>query len=185
MNSLTVADKQMQFVRSDGGREAAGFKGYAGDCVARSIAIASHLPYRQVYDALADGNANQRRSKHSRKPKRSAREGIDTNRKWFKNYMRSLGFSWVPTMFIGSGCQVHLMPGELPSGRLVVSLSKHTAAVIDGVIYDITHPGRETYITRQNDGKPIKKKEWINASSGDICQICYRCVYGYWILQDQ
>ena len=37
-------------------------------------------------------------------------------------------------MHIGSGCKVHLRDGELPSGRLVVSVSKHMVAVVDGVI---------------------------------------------------
>lgn len=40
------------FVVDDGGRAMAGFIGYAGDCVTRAIAIATGLPYRQVYDDL-------------------------------------------------------------------------------------------------------------------------------------
>ena len=55
------------FVYNDGGREAAGYKGKAGDCVCRSIAIAAQLPYQQVYDRLAEGNAKQRKSKHAGK----------------------------------------------------------------------------------------------------------------------
>jgi hypothetical protein len=38
----------MTFVHDDGGRVAAGFKGHAGDCVVRAIAIATGIPYRQV-----------------------------------------------------------------------------------------------------------------------------------------
>ncbi len=37
-------------------------------------------------------------------------------------------------MQIGSGCTVHLRADELPSGRLVVSVSRHLTAVIDCVI---------------------------------------------------
>ena len=55
-------------------------------------------------------------------------------------------------MQIGSGCTVHLRGDELPSGRLVVSVSKHLTAVIYGVIHD-TH----------------------DCSRGET-----RCVYGYW-----
>ena len=41
---------------TDGGRAAAGFKGYgAGDCVARSIAVVARMPYRGVYDRLPLG----------------------------------------------------------------------------------------------------------------------------------
>ena len=41
----------LPFARDDGGRAAAGFKGSAGDCVARSVAIASGRPYAEVYGA--------------------------------------------------------------------------------------------------------------------------------------
>jgi hypothetical protein len=43
---------------------------------------------------------------------------------------------WTPTMQIGLGCKVHLKPDELPQGRLVVCVSRHYTAVIDGVIHD-------------------------------------------------
>ena len=34
----------------DGGRANAGYKGIAGDCVVRSIAIAANLSYKKVYE---------------------------------------------------------------------------------------------------------------------------------------
>jgi hypothetical protein len=142
----------MQFVHDDGGRAAAGFKGKAGDCVARSIAIAAGRPYAEVYARLAAGNSEQRASKRTAKRGRTARSGIFTTRKWFKDYMAELGFSWTPTMTIGSGCKVHLRSDELPHGKIVVALSKHYAAVINGVLHD----------TYQDD------------RSGT------RCVYGFW-----
>ena len=132
----------MKIVVNDGGRKAAGYKGRAGDCVTRAIAIATGLPYSQVYDKLASETGNQRASKRKGKRTATARDGITTKRKWFNDYMTSLGFVWVPTMTIGSGCKVHLRAGELPSGRLVVSLSKHMCAVIDGVIHDNHDPSR-------------------------------------------
>lgn len=55
-------------------------------------------------------------------------------------------------MAIGSGCKVHLRSDELPTGRIIVSVSKHYVAVIDGVLHDIYDPSRH----------------------GN------RCVYGYW-----
>ena len=45
-------------------------------------------------------------------------------------------------MQVGSGCRVHLRREELPKGRLVVRLSRHLTAVIDGVIHDIYNPDR-------------------------------------------
>ena len=145
----------MRFVVDDGGRAAAGFRGQAGDCVARAVAIASGRPYREVYNRLATGNELERRSpKHGKthSGQRTAAKGIHTKRKWFDDYMTSLGFIWVPTMQIGQGCRVHLRDGELPMGRLVVSVSKHMVAVIDGVLHDTSDCSR--------DGR--------------------RCVYGYY-----
>ena len=67
--------------------------------------------------------------------------------------MTAQGWVYVPTMAIGSGCRVHLRADELPQGRLVVQVSKHYTAVVDGVIHD-------TYACSR-DGT--------------------RCVYGYWV----
>jgi hypothetical protein len=53
------------YIKDDGGREAAGYEGDAGDCVCRAIVIASGRPYREVYDRLAEGNATQRKTKRS------------------------------------------------------------------------------------------------------------------------
>jgi hypothetical protein len=38
----------VKFQFNDGGRIAAGYKGSAGDCVVRSVAIATALPYQAV-----------------------------------------------------------------------------------------------------------------------------------------
>jgi hypothetical protein len=139
------------FIYNDGGRSAAGYLGEARDCVTRAVAIATGLPYQEVYDALGDGCRTQRKTSRSKR-EASARNGVNTQRKWFQAYMRNLGWTWTPTMTIGSGCKVHLRADELPAGRLIVSVSKHYAAVIDGVIHDTHDCSR--------DGK--------------------RCVYGYW-----
>ena len=112
------------YVHDDGGRFASGRKGHAGDCVTRAIAIASGVPYDDVYKALADGNATQRATKCTPKRARSARSGVNVKRKWFKDYMASLGFEWTATMGIGTGCKVHLGADELPCGGLIVSVSK-------------------------------------------------------------
>ena len=40
----------------DGGRAAAGFKGKAGDCVVRSISIATGIKYAEVYEDLYKEN---------------------------------------------------------------------------------------------------------------------------------
>ncbi len=143
------------FKYDDGGRSDAGRKGDTGDCVTRSIAIAADLPYQEVYDRLAQGNATERKSKRGRKARvgrKTASHGIAVKRKWFKDYMAELGFVWTATMQIGSGCKVHLRADELPKGRIIARVSKHYAAVIDGVLHDTYDCSREGT----------------------------RCVYGYW-----
>lgn len=156
----------LPFIFDDGGRVAAGFKGGAGDCVVRAVAIAAQLPYMEVYNALSQGMKTQRLTKRSTREV-SARNGVNTRRKWFKDYMATLGWEWVPTMGIGTGCKVHLTAGELPMGRLIVAVSKHYTTVIDGVIHDKFDPQRTTHETGRIDG--------VNYS-----RTYERCVYGYW-----
>lgn len=155
----------IDFVYNDGGRSKYFKSKEVGDCVTRAIAIATGRDYKEVYDFLAESNAKQRvtvRQKRSKRAMRKANKvtaelGISTKRKWFKDYMKSLGFTWTPTMSIGSGCKVHLRKRELPNGRIICSLSKHIVAVINGVIYD-------TY---------------------DCSRDGTRCVYGYWKLNEE
>lgn len=123
--------KQTNFIFNDGGRADAGYKGQARDCVCRAISIVTGKPYKEVYKELSELNAKQGKSK-------TASHGIDVKTKHFKEYMTKLGFVWVPTMEFGKGCTVHLKADELPSGRIIVNLSKHFAAFIDGVLHD-TH----------------------------------------------
>jgi hypothetical protein len=52
--------QNISWVYNDGGREAAGYKGAAGDCVVRAIAIATGKSYQEVYNAITviDGVVN-------------------------------------------------------------------------------------------------------------------------------
>lgn len=144
----------LRFIFDDGGRAAAGYKGDAGDCVTRAIAIVTGLPYAEVYDELsrrqkAFGAGRSKSAKVARR-KSSARTGVF--REVYEPYLRDLGYEWVPTMKIGSGCKVHLRGDELPGGRIIATVSKHLCAVVEGQIRDTHDPSR--------DGK--------------------RCVYGYY-----
>ena len=119
----------MKFIYDDGGRKEAGFKGTTGDCVCRSVSIATGLPYSEVYKLI-----NEFGKKERRKDKSSARTGV--YKATIRRIMEHLGWEWHPTMFVGQGCKVHMREDELPKGRIVVNLSRHSAAVIDGVLYD-------------------------------------------------
>ena len=140
----------------DGGRAAAGYKGKTGDCVVRSIAIVTNLSYQKIYDDLYVANEEFRKTSRTKLAKSlkqkndSPRTG--THRVVLKKYLKSLGWSWTPTMFVGQGCKVHLKKSELPKGNLIVSCSKHITVVKDGILYD-------TYDCSRNGT---------------------RCVYGYW-----
>ena len=135
----------------DGGRVAAGYRGSAGDCAVRAAAIASGGDYATLY-ARINAIAQTERLSKRRRTRSSARTGV--HRDTLHTVLAELGFQWVSLMGIGTGCTVRLSPSELPGGRLIVRLSRHYAAVIDGVVRD-TH----------------------DSSRGGT-----RCVYGYWQL---
>ena len=63
------------WIYNDGGRIGAGFKGIAGDCVCRAIAIATQRTYEEVYAALNEAAAHERLSAR-RKARSSARTGV-------------------------------------------------------------------------------------------------------------
>jgi hypothetical protein len=142
----------MSYVFNDGGRAEAGYKGKTGDCGVRAIAIVAGIPYQEAYDLINEYGKKERNSKNrSKKGKSSARNG--TYMTTYKKIMAHLGFTWIPTMGIGTGCKVHLRKEELPMGKIICSVSKHFVAVCDGVIHD-------TYDSSRNGT---------------------RCVYGYFI----
>lgn len=143
----------MKVVINDGGRTAAGYKGTAGDCACRAVSIATGRDYQEVYESL-NFWASKERSGSRKRGKSHARTGI--HHATMRKYMEAIGWQWVPTMGIGTGCKVHLKADELPTGRLVVSLSRHYAAVIDGVLHDNHDSSRDET----------------------------RCVYGYWQIPD-
>jgi len=156
-NPFSKSCSTFDFQLNDGGRLEAGFSGGSGDCVVRSIAIAAKLPYLRVYEDLRQANEQYAQNRNDRLAKRLSATGATprngNHRNVFHDYILAQGFKWVPTMKIGGGCRVHLRPDELPKGVLIVRVSKHLTAVIDGVIQDTHDPSR----------------------SGN------RCVYGYYI----
>jgi len=142
----------MKFNYNDGGRKAAGFEGKAGDCVVRAVAIATQQPYLEVFNAMRSINEHTHVRRRRKTRNDSPNKGVWAQYTAFKRYMENLGWKWTPTMGIGTGCKVHLRDGELPMGRLLVSVSRHYCAVVDGVLHD----------------------------TGDCTRGGTRCVYGYW-----
>ena len=123
---------------TDGGRSKY-FKGSAGDCVTRAVAIVTGRDYKEVYDEIKNllGYSPRNGIKHK-----------DT-----KKVMAFFGGGWHPCMGIGTGCKIHLSSdfcddgyngiNQLPMhSKIICNLSGHVTAVIDGVIHDTFDPSR-------------------------------------------
>jgi len=111
------------FIETDGGRSHY-FKGKAGDCAARAMAIALQLNYKQCYDELAKA--------HSAKTgKKTARNGIYKDD--FDAVLKRHGWVWHPApKFIGRKARY----SDMPNGRIIARMARHFTAVIDGVVHD-------------------------------------------------
>lgn len=136
----------LKFQFNDGGRSQSKFRGRTGDCVVRSIAIATNQDYETVYKRCAEINQKCGYPK-------SCRKGVFVKSVYFKTYMQELGFRYVSTMQFGSRKRIHLRADELPEGKIICNVSKHSVAVINHKLLD-------TY----------------DCSRGGT-----RMVYGYWI----
>ena len=123
---------------NDGGRKGTGrsVRNDAGDCVVRSIAIATGRMYETVYRDIADLSA-------AMGGRRTARDGV--SKKIYRPYIEDeCDGVWTPTMGIGTGTTVRLALEDFPRhGRYIVAVSKHMTAVIDGVVHDTFDPTRD------------------------------------------
>jgi hypothetical protein len=148
-------DPRCKWVKDDGGRGQSGIAyGHKGDdtrdCVARSIAIATQKPYREVNDALTAAtvrhvaNAKEGWGMAARRSSRVVHLLDADNGVHYEvsgPYLESLGWRFTSTKELPRGKGIHLRASELPSGRLIVSLPRHYTAVIDGVIHDTINSG--------------------------------------------
>jgi len=71
-------------------------------------------------------SAPKERTGKRKKRKSNAETGVYLQT--VKKYMVSIGWRWVPCVTIGSRCKVRLRKGDLPMGRLVVSINRHLTA---------------------------------------------------------
>jgi len=109
---------------NDGGRSKY-FKGKAGDCAARAMAIALEVDYKDAYNELAKANAKGRGGQ------KSARNGI--YKEDFNRVLEAHGWVWVAApKFEGRKAYVQ----DMPSGRVIARMARHFVAVIDGVAND-------------------------------------------------
>ncbi len=114
----------MRFQYHDGGRAAAGFKGTAGDCGARAMAIALGLDYKAVYRELALAN---RDAGHAR----SARNGVYKD--VFADVLKRHGWVWRQAPhFEGRKARCSDLRGVV-----IARQAGHYVAVINGVPNDV------------------------------------------------
>lgn len=136
----------IEWAYTDGGRADAGvvLTRRTGDCVVRAIAMATATHYAEVLGALNAKLAHDWEESWGEPlpDQLDARYGVP--RFATDEYLlKDRGWTWTPTMGIGTGCRVHLRRAELPQVPIIARLSKHHCAVVDGVIYDDHDPSRE------------------------------------------
>jgi hypothetical protein len=117
----------MELNWNDGGRFASGFVGLTGDCVVRSIAIATGHNYRDIYSEI--GKASEK----------TPRNGVSTT--VAAEYLATR--QWKHT----DGRQARFAAQSLPQGVVIVHLAStksrrhgHFCTVIDHVIHDTWNP---------------------------------------------
>jgi hypothetical protein len=132
-----------RWVRDDGGRP--NRTGGTGNCVPRAIAIATQKPYDEIRGALAAVTLRYAKTSRSYVAKwiRRNRSGHALDPEYgcwpevYGPYLESIGWQFTST----EDRKVRLRADELPPGRLIVDVHRHTVAVIDGVIHDVFDSG--------------------------------------------
>ena len=135
----------MDFIWNDGGRAACGFVGLTGDCVARSIAIATGSVYRDVYDTL--GKACEKSPRHGVRTEVAA------------NYLSERNWQY------SEGLDREFEVADLPKKIVIVHLAKsnnrsqHFCTIIDHVVHDTWNP--------ENDDNYLVKGYWTSLEEHD------------------
>jgi hypothetical protein len=112
------------FTHNDGGREASGRKGTAGDCGVRAMAIALDLSYEECYRELAQANKDAG-------GKKSARNGL--SKTVYEKVLNKHGWFWqAAPKFDGRKCKAKDLYGVC-----IARMAGHYCAVIEGVPHDI------------------------------------------------
>ena len=132
-------ERRMKFKKSDGGRKKAGWTGKrAGDCVARAIAIALDIPYKEVRKEL-DAITKEMTGGFETTTNNGTTAPI------YHRYLTNHG--WHPVITKKSYLQ------DLPKhGTYFAVMTGHVAAVIDNTLYDAWDSRR---CRRTKSGSPV------------------------------
>jgi len=142
----------LPFVKTDGGRAKAGFRGTCGDCGTRALAIAGEHEYKEVYKHIANSKSYRFAGDgYSRIRGASPREGVDQcDMEWTMKYLDKPGvwkrfeFATLPSHLCPKTSRANRWTSEflvnrwdIPSvGTMIVNVPCHYFAVIDGVAHD-------------------------------------------------
>lgn len=115
---------RLTYIKHDGGRRDAGFKGASGDCVTRAIAIALDLPYRKTYNELGALSSEMTGGLES-----SVRDGCPTA----VHHCYLTHQQWTLTLLKDA----YFRTNDIPmTGRIIVASARHLVAVINGTVLD-------------------------------------------------
>ena len=152
------------FQWDDGGRRDAGFKGSAGDCGVRAIAIATGIAYRQVYDDLFaickiwPGNTKEaKRIRANATPRKGLPRAV------LARYLEELGWQRYKGINSQYG-NLRINDPDLPRQRTLCEVRKHYVTLRDNT-------ARDTWDSRMT--MPVYTPEGLVPSKP-------RVVYWYW-----
>jgi len=127
----------MEYLKDDGGRLDAGFKGKTGDCVTRAIVIANNLKYRVTYNALTALTIQMTGGL-----KITVRNGCPTS----VSHKFLIDLGWTLTLTHGQYLR------DIPKkGTYIAALTRHLVCIIDHVVHDTWNSRRSR---RTKDGSP-------------------------------
>ena len=114
----------IKFIKNDGGRAAAGYRGRARDCVARAIAILTGNEYEVVYGIVALINRENG-------GKRSARNAV--SKTVTRQSLMEFDLIKVP---LGAGVKPTFTEAYEQYGNCIVTTNRHVCAIVDGALQD-------------------------------------------------
>ena len=124
----------IDYTHDDGGRQQAGFKGKTGDCLIRAPAIASGIPYREVYDPTKPQFrvAGYRAVPDPSKAGKKSRRGQPTKARCQEMVLERFGFRKVAL----AGPRPTYSEAFRQFGTCVARTRKHWVALKDGALRD-------------------------------------------------
>jgi len=141
----TETEVAMPWVYNDAGYKGSGFRYKHGNGVIIALAIATGQRYVTVYNEIYRRQCDFVRKTRSKrvKEKGAAIEDAGVWPQVSKQYLLDLGWTWTPTMAIGSGTTMHLAYDELPDEVLLIaSVSRNLVTVVNGIAQATHDPSR-------------------------------------------